>query len=129
MEGSGDSERLRGGIDLGGTKIEAVVVDGENRVLGQARQPTPTDGGPDNVADQMAEALTDAAKAAGVKTGALAGVGVGSPGGVDEQAGNVANTAHLPNWMTTYELGRPLSDKLGTKVYVGNDVQVATEAE
>jgi glucokinase len=77
----------------------------------------------------MAEALTDAAKAAGVKTSALAGVGVGSPGDVDEQAGTVANARNLPNWMTKFELGPTLSDKLGTKVHVGNDVQVATEAE
>jgi glucokinase len=32
----------RGGIDLGGTKIQAVIVDAEHRPLGQARHPTPT---------------------------------------------------------------------------------------
>ena len=36
----------RGGIDLGGTKIQAVVVDAAHVVLGQARHPTPTTGGP-----------------------------------------------------------------------------------
>ncbi len=51
MEGSG---ALRGGIDLGGTKIEAIVVDDEQKVLGQSRQPTPTEGGPADVAEHMA---------------------------------------------------------------------------
>ena len=40
----------RGGIDLGGTKIEAIVVDPRNSVLGASRRPTPTEGGPEDVA-------------------------------------------------------------------------------
>jgi glucokinase len=129
MEGSSGNGELRGGIDLGGTKIEAIVVNLENEVLGQARRPTPTEGGPADVAEQMAEALLGAAKAAGVEASALTGVGVGSPGDVDEQAGTVARAGNLPGWDGVFELGKTLSDKLGTKVFVGNDVQVATQAE
>ena len=44
---------LRGGIDLGGTKIQAVIVDEGYQVLGDARVPTPTEGGPQDVADAM----------------------------------------------------------------------------
>ena len=69
------------------------------------------------------------ATAASVETGALAGVGVGSPGDVDERAGTVANARNLPDWGGTFELGRALSDDLGTQVFIGNDVQVATNAE
>ena len=75
MEGSGHNGPLRGGIDVGGTKIEAIDVDDDHKVLGQSRQPTPTKGGPDDVAAQMAEAMTGAAKEAGIETSALAGVG------------------------------------------------------
>ena len=57
----------RGGIDLGGTKIQAVVVDGRWNVLGQSRRPTPTEGGPGDVAEQMAEALREAALEAGIR--------------------------------------------------------------
>jgi glucokinase len=49
MEAVGKSP-LRGGIDLGGTKIEAVVVDARNRVLGSARRQTPTSGTPGDIA-------------------------------------------------------------------------------
>jgi glucokinase len=121
--------RLRGGIDLGGTKIEAIVVDDQQQVLGQSREPTPTDGGPADVASQMAQALQGAAKAAGVESSALAGVGVGSPGDVDEKTGVVAHARNLPDWDGSFELAKTLSDALGTKVLIGNDVQVATEAE
>ncbi|HEY2258915.1 MAG TPA: ROK family protein [Solirubrobacteraceae bacterium] len=129
MEGAGQNGQLRGGIDLGGTKIEAIVVDSDQKVLGQARHPTPTEGGPSDVAERMANALTGAAKQAGVETSALLGVGVGSPGDVDEDTGTVANARNLPDWMKSFELGQTLSERLETKVYVGNDVQVATEAE
>jgi glucokinase len=124
-----DGQQLRGGIDLGGTKIEAIVVNADNEVLGQARQPTPTEGGPPDVAKGMAAALTGAATAAGVKTADLIGIGVGSPGDVDEDAGTVANARNLPGWSGSFELAADLAEKLGPKVFLGNDVQVATEAE
>jgi glucokinase len=60
----------RGGIDLGGTKIEAVVVDARNKALGTARRPTPTSGGPDDVAAAMVEAITEAAQRAGLEPSA-----------------------------------------------------------
>src|SRR4051812_49818219 len=85
-----NSGAARGGIDLGGTKIQAVVVDPDHVVIGQARHPTPTGGGPEAVAAAMAAAMTEAAHQAGVETDALAGVGVGSPGDVDPQAGSGA---------------------------------------
>ncbi|MGI8713588.1 MAG: ROK family protein [Solirubrobacteraceae bacterium] len=128
MEGS-EANRLRGGIDLGGTKIEAIIVDGQQQVLGQARQPTPTDGTPTDVADHMATALKEAAHAAGVESSALTGVGVGSPGDVDDAAGTVGNARNLPGWSGTFELAKALSGQLGTRVHLGNDVQVATQAE
>ncbi len=120
---------LRGGIDLGGTKIEAVVVNGRNEVLGSARRPTPTDGGPQGVADDLVRAVTDACIAAGLETSALSGVGVGSPGIVDDQSGAVSSALNLPGWRGSFGLGAALNDALGTTIRIGNDVQVATDAE
>lgn len=120
---------LRGGIDLGGTKIEAIVVDSSNKVLGSARHPTPTQGTPADVAAEMTAALTEAAQAAGTTTDALAGVGVGSPGSVDKAAGTVSSARNLPGWDGTFALGPELSRAFGTRVAIGNDVQVATAAE
>jgi glucokinase len=120
---------LRGGIDLGGTKIQTAVLDGGGEVLGEARQPTPTSGGPQDVADAMAAALREAAAAAGAEPASLRGVGVGSPGDVDEQTGVVSGARNLPGWEGSFGLGEALAQALGTEVRVGNDVQVATEAE
>lgn len=63
-----------GGIDLGGTKIQTVIVGEDQAVLGSARRPTPTSGGPPDVAEAMEGALRDAAEAAHVEVEQLAGV-------------------------------------------------------
>jgi glucokinase len=121
--------RLRGGIDLGGTKIEAIVVDDGNTVLASSRHPTPSTGGPRDVASEIVAAMTDACRAAGIESAALAGVGVGSPGVIDEATGAVSTARNLPGWEGSFELGPALAAELGTTVALGNDVQVATDAE
>ncbi|MHB8242388.1 MAG: ROK family protein [Solirubrobacteraceae bacterium] len=116
-----------GGIDLGGTKIQAVIVDDAHNALGSARRPTPTSGGPSDVAVEMETALRDAAKAAEIDTHALDGLGVGSPGVIED--GKVTSARNLPGWEGTFPLAAKLEEALGCKVKVGNDVQVATDAE
>jgi glucokinase len=116
-----------GGIDLGGTKIQAVVVDDDNSVLGSARRATPTSGGPPDVAAELEAALRDAAKAAELEPAALAAIGVGSPGTIED--GNVTSARNLPGWEGTFPLAATLQAALGPEVRVGNDVQVATSAE
>jgi glucokinase len=120
---------LRGGIDLGGTKIQTVVVEANGKLRGEARQPTPTSGGPADVARAMEEALREAASAAGAKPEELTGVGVGSPGDADGATGVVSEARNLPGWEDSFPLGETLAKALGTKVAIGNDVQVAVEGE
>jgi glucokinase len=120
---------LRGGIDLGGTKIQAVVVDSEHRPVGQARHPTPTRGGPPAVAAEMVVTLKEAARAAGSDTSALRGVGIGSPGDVEPGEGTVAEARNLTDWTDPYPLAAELGRALGTPVKLGNDVDVAVRAE
>jgi glucokinase len=120
---------LRGGIDLGGTKIQAVVVDAAGEVVGSSRHPTPTSGGPPDVAAAIVTATEEAAEQAGTRTGSLAGVGVGSPGDVDARAGTVTSARNLPGWTGTFPLGDVLGEELGTTIALGNDVNVATTAE
>jgi glucokinase len=117
----------RGGIDLGGTKIQAVIVDEKNNVLSSSRRPTPTSGGPGDVVSELASALRDAASAAELDPSMLAGVGVGSPGTVTD--GSVSSARNLPGWEGEFPLASTLQGALGCPVRVANDVQVATEAE
>lgn len=118
-----------GGVDLGGTKIQTVVVDDGGNVAGQSRRPTPTTGGPADVAREIADALKEAAAEAGVKPSSLGGVGIGSPGNVDDDAGTVSAAKNLPGWGGTFDMRGALEKSCGVAVSLGNDVQVATDAE
>src|ERR1039457_232858 len=102
---------VRGGIDLGGTKIQAAIVDEDHNVLGSSRRSTPTTGGPADVAAELEAALRDAAKAAELEPSALEGVGVGAPGTVE--AGNVESASNLPGWKGTFPLAATLEGALG----------------
>src|SRR3954466_2004342 len=120
----------RGGIDLGGTKIQAVVVNGRGSVVGDSRHPTPTKGGPAAVAAHMAAALTEAADAGGIETSSLASVGVGSPGVIDAAAGTVASARNLSDWIEPFPLAAEMSKAVGgAPVSLGHDVSVATDAD
>jgi glucokinase len=117
------------GIDLGGTKIQAAVVDAEHKVLGAKRDQTPLEGGPEAIAAKMVEVLRAAAADAGVETPALDGIGVGSPGSVDDGAGTVATAKNLSGWGGTFNLREALESELSAPVSLGNDVDLAVDAE
>lgn len=120
---------LIGGIDLGGTKIAAAVLDHNHRVVSYRRRPTPDRGGPADVVRAMALTMQEAAQDADTEAHRLLAVGVGSPGSVNSGTGAVSGAANLPDWDGTFQLGMALREELGTDVRVGNDVQVGTRGE
>ena len=77
----------------------------------------------------MAEALREAAEAAGVEPSRLAGRRGRLPGDADEKTGVVSGARNLPDWEGSFPLGEALERGSGDRGAVGNDVQVATEAE
>ncbi|MGE5636949.1 MAG: ROK family protein, partial [Nocardioidaceae bacterium] len=122
---NGGAGAMRAGLDLGGTKVLAAVVDGRNRLRGEAKRATPSDGGPASVVTALAEALREAAEAAGTSPDALTGVGVGSPGAVDARAGVVADASNLPGFSERpVPLAEALQQEVGAPVRLGNDVDV-----
>jgi glucokinase len=120
-----------GGIDLGGTKIQAIVMRAEDHsAIGQARRLTPHRGGPAAVVDALVACMSEAVAAAGVHVESLDGVGVGAPGEVNAKLGTLANATNLSEWERPFPLAATLSERLGgTAVKLGNDVSVATDAE
>src|SRR6476620_10866111 len=109
---------IYGGIDLGGTKIQAAIVDeaADHEVLGAKRDQTPLKGGPKAIAARMAGVLKEAAGEAGVDVAQLAGVGVGSPGKVDDTKGTVAGAMNLSDWAGSFNLRKALEKELGAPV-------------
>ena len=119
-----------GGIDLGGTKIQTVVMRADDHsVLGQARCLTPYTGGPPAVVDALVACMTEAAGSATIDVEQLDGIGVGVPGEVDVAVGTLARASNLPEWERPFPLASTLSERLGVSAKLGNDVSVAVNAE
>jgi glucokinase len=116
------------GMDLGGTKILAAIVDAEGRLLAEAKRATKASEGPDAVIRRMAQAARRAARQAGIDWSEIAGAGVGAPGPIDPESGMVYNPPNLPGW-DEVALGPRLSEALGVPVYLENDVNLGTLGE
>src|SRR6478752_3914936 len=102
-----------GGIDLGGTKIQTIVMRGDDRsVLGQARRLTPHEGGPPAVIDALVACMSEAAASTGIDVAQLDGIGVGVPGEVDAAAGTLARAPNLPEWDHPVPLAATLCERL-----------------
>ena len=112
------------GIDLGGTKVYGVVLkDGE--IASEAKEKTPTLGGPLAVVDAIVKVVGELGGVSGID-----GVGVGAPGIVDAETGVLKQAPNLPGWHDAFGLAEALSEALGgIPVKVDNDVNVGTVAE
>jgi glucokinase len=112
------------GVDLGGTKIFAVLKKGDE-VAADAKRKTPTQGGPLAVVDAIAQVIDDLGGTSGIDA-----VGVGAPGAVDVDAGIVKRAPNLPGWHEPFTLAAALTEALeGMPVVIDNDVNVGTLAE
>jgi glucokinase len=121
--------RLVGGLDLGGTKIQAVVLDGRRKVLGQARSPTPETGGAQDVILGLVSTLSSACADAGIEVADLTGVGVGSPGAIDQRRGVVTGAGNLPGEGAPIPIATGIKTLADVPAYVDNDVTVGVNAE
>jgi glucokinase len=120
-------ESLVAGVDLGGTKINAAVVDPKGVILAQDRVKTEAAQGFDAVSQRLSTLVRGVCQEIGIETSALDAVCVGVPGSVDDGSGQVHRAPNL-DW-TDAPLGPRLSDSLGTRVFLDNDVRVAALGE
>jgi glucokinase len=111
------------GIDLGGTKVQAVRVEGDE-VVASARRSTPS-GGPEAVVAAVAEVVRELGDPKD-----LAAIGMGAPGAVETGTGVVRRAPNLEGFDRPVPLGELVAEALGgVSVAVDNDVNVAALAE
>ncbi|WP_067128216.1 ROK family glucokinase [Microtetraspora malaysiensis] len=109
------------GVDIGGTKIASGVVTEDGRILDRALRPTPT-GGPELVADAIADAVTELARRHAVEA-----VGLGAAGFVDETRSIVR---FAPNLVWREEpLRKKVAELVGLPVVVENDANATAWGE
>jgi glucokinase len=114
------------GLDLGGTKIAAGIVDSSGRILSALRIPTPATGVRRDLA-ALFDAAYSAASAAGIAWKSVRAVGVGVPGAFDPKTRTVW-APNLPGWKRV-PLASLLGRALRKPVFVEGDRNVQALAE
>ncbi len=118
--GLGEVASRRVGIDVGGTKAQAVVLDAAGQVTDTAQRPTPRG---DNSLDALIDVLIELAD----EVGHNGSVGVGVPGLVTRDG--VLRAAPNLDGVADFAIAQMVADRLGSSVHVDNDATCATIAE
>lgn len=113
------------GVDLGATKILALVVAGEGEVLARFKERTRQDDTP--LVDQISAAIDGSLSEAGLEVGDIQGVGLGVPGVVDSQTGFMVTVPNLE--VDDLGLVEKLRERYDVPVAIANDVNLGTLAE
>ena len=113
---------MRIGIDLGGTKIEALAIDGNGVELLRYRVPTPRDDYAATIA-----AMVGLVQRLERETGLVGTVGAGIPGSVSRRTGLVKNSNST--WLNGMPLDRDFAAALGREVRLANDANCLAVSE
>ena len=106
------------GVDVGGTKVAAAVVDGVT-VVERIERPTETTGA-EALLDEIAALAREAAAQAGIE---LRAIGAGIPSQIDAASGTALASVNVP--LTGVPVRDELGKRLGVPVFVDNDANCA----
>ena len=108
------------GVDVGGTKILAGVIDREGNVARKVERPTPVASQEELLAglDSLVEELLDEDVAA---------LGFGIPSTIDQRAGRAVLSVHIP--LENLDFRDRMADRFGLPVGIDNDGNAAAIAE
>ena len=112
---------MKVGLDVGGTKTDAVAVDAAGTIAGRVR--IPTGWGPDAVTRTIIDAVSALGAEAGIDLTAVRSVGVGIPGQIEPGTGRVVHAVNLG--VDELDLAAAVAPELGVPVQVENDVKAA----
>ena len=112
------------GIDVGGTNIKGVIIDGEGKLL--QKQSVPSGSGAD-IADNAAALCNSLIGASGRPLKDFKGVGVGCAGMIDSQNGTVVFAGNLK--LDNFPLAKIIEQKVGLKTAITNDANAAALGE
>ena len=108
------ADRVRIGVDLGGTKIEAIALDDDGRTLHRRRVATPRDD-----YDATIEAIRGLVVEVEATLGVGASVGVGMPGSISQATGLVRNANST--WLNGRRFDDDLTAALARPLRFSND--------
>lgn len=112
---------MRVGLDVGGTKTDAVIVDADGAILRRVRLATGWGG--EQIVRTVVAAVHAVATDAAIDLSEIDSVGIGIPGQVDAGTGRVAHAVNLG--VDELDLATEVAPALGAPVHVENDVKAA----
>ena len=112
---------MRIGLDIGGTKTDAVAVTDADEIVGRIRRPSGH--GDEAVVADVVESVRELCAASDVSAADVTSVGIGIPGLVDTANGRVLHAVNLG--VESLDLASVSSARLGVPVVVENDVKAA----
>lgn len=115
------------GIDLGGTNIVAGVVDDKYNIVATAKRKTNLPRPAEQIVDDLVLVTFEAIENAGLTPDDIDGYGIGTPGSVESETGNVPYSNNLEFY--DLPLGKILEEKTGKKFYIENDANAAAYGE
>ena len=118
------------GIDFGGTKVLAGVVERETgKILSTAKKRTNASDDADQLMDRLYAVAEDALKSAKLKASDLAGIGVGLAGQIDERGEVLLGAPNLSQSTVNLPMASLLTERFDVPAGLRNDVQVAAIGE
>lgn len=114
------------GVDLGGTKVRAVLTDGSGTFLARAEKPTEAEMGLDHVLNNITEVVNAVIERA--DPAHLVGIGIGAPGPLNPSTGVVYSPPNLPGW-SNVPLRDIMEERFKLPVFLGNDANLAALGE
>jgi fructokinase len=116
------NREMRIGIDLGGTKIEALAIDNQGVELARSRIDTPRDD-----YNATIEAMVGLVRHLETETGGTGTVGAGVPGSISRVTGFVKNSNST--WLNGRPLDKDFAAALGREVRIANDANCFAVSE
>lgn len=113
------------GVDVGGTKVAAGLVNAKGEISAQVRVAMVCDASPQRGLDSVVSAI---AHVLPPDTKSIAGIGICAPGPLDPNAGVVLNPPNVPCWRD-FPLAAAVRKKYSVPVRIDNDANAAALAE
>ena len=113
------------GVDIGGTKVAAGLVDGNGKIAAQVRTPMSANGSAEAGFAAVTSAIDSLFRES---SGTVRGIGICAPGPLDPNTGVVINPPNLPCWRN-FPLAAEISKLYSAPVKVDNDGNAAALAE
>lgn len=116
------------GVDIGGTKVAAGLVDSRGNILSKCRVPMPSRGSESEALSAVDQAIAAALDANPRLRKSVAAIGISSPGPLDPRKGIIINPPNLPYWRNLH-ITKKLKAAVRLPIHLDNDANAAGLAE